>query len=298
MRRHLHDAGAASRLQHLPHERLHVGRLRRGARGLEVAVADPIDDSPHQPAFDAGGFQDRADQVASRRLAVGSRDADHPHLPARVLVELRGQVRQRETRVGNRNPGDVDSAGGGALRHDSRRTSRDRLLRELRAVHLQATERDEHGPRRHPPRVERHPCAGLPQRGLPLCELALVERHDAPQRPKQLIDRHGPRRSRPGRQVRRSSVSTTVRLESSGVPGAGHWSTTRPAPRNSAVHPRRVSAPSASRALMPVKSGTSDAEVAHRAGQRHERRRRVPADRRWNADRFRPGDPPTPARER
>ena len=42
---------------------------------------------------------------------------------------------------------------------------------------------------------------------------------------------------------------------------AGHWSTTRPAPRTCAAHPSRVRIATASRALRPVRSGTSEVDA-------------------------------------
>jgi len=56
-------------------------------------------------------------------------------------------------------------------------------------------------------------------------------------------------------------MSIAVPLESSGVPWAGHCSTTSPAPRTRAVYPSRASTRSASRALRPVRSGSADKEA-------------------------------------
>ena len=46
--------------------------------------ADPVADGAEDAAADAGGLEDRRDQVSGRRLAVCAGDSDHLHLAARV----------------------------------------------------------------------------------------------------------------------------------------------------------------------------------------------------------------------
>ena len=58
-------------------------------RGVEGAIADAIGDRPHQTALNSGRIEDRADEKAARRLAVGAGDADDAHLAAGVIEELR-----------------------------------------------------------------------------------------------------------------------------------------------------------------------------------------------------------------
>ncbi len=76
VRRHLHHAGAAPAVDHPAHEGLHLRRLGRRPRGVEGAIADAIRHGPHQAAANSGRFEDRAAQIAGRRLAVGAGDAD------------------------------------------------------------------------------------------------------------------------------------------------------------------------------------------------------------------------------
>ena len=138
--------------------------------------------------------------------------------------------------------GTSDMCSGGPLRHDRRSPGRDRLLREVGPVHLQTAERHEYRPRCRTPRVVRHAGAGLLQASMARRERTIVERHHAvsrrgatDRRSWRLDTRHHDRRDDG------PSVSTTLTAESSGVPGAGNWSTTRPPPRNSAVHPNVAS---------------------------------------------------------
>ena len=50
-----------------------------------------IGDGAEHAAADAGGLEDRRDQIGRRRLAVGAGDADDLHLAARMAIERRGE---------------------------------------------------------------------------------------------------------------------------------------------------------------------------------------------------------------
>ena len=71
---------------------------------VDLAIADAIRHGAHQPAADAGGFEDRVHHVAGRRLAVRAGDADDRHLPARMPEELRREQRKREPRIADDDP--------------------------------------------------------------------------------------------------------------------------------------------------------------------------------------------------
>ena len=127
VRRHFHDAGAAALLQHLPQHLLHVGRLRRGARGIELARADAIADRADAAALDTRGFEDRREHVRRRRLSVRAGDADEGEVFTGVAEERGRERGERPARAVGLNPWHGDAGRCGGLRDDGNRAVRDRL---------------------------------------------------------------------------------------------------------------------------------------------------------------------------
>jgi hypothetical protein len=54
---------------------------------------------PIRPAAQQRAFADVLEQKRGRRLAIGARDADDFQTSRRMLVEIRREIGQRETRV-------------------------------------------------------------------------------------------------------------------------------------------------------------------------------------------------------
>ena len=103
-----------------------------------------------------------AQHVAGRRLAVGARDADDAHLPARVPEKLCGEPCQREPRVLHHDPGHIDRRlrRGRSRDHAPRRRRQSPEARSRTPSALQPSERDEHRPRLDAARVVRHAAHG------------------------------------------------------------------------------------------------------------------------------------------
>ena len=116
-------------IAHAPQPRSTISRssaCTSGASGV-VCVASrssspiAVRDRAEQAAADAGGLEDRREQIRRRRLAVGAGDADDLHLAARMAVERRGEQRQREPRVLDDRPRHVDVRRAPAARRRRRR---------------------------------------------------------------------------------------------------------------------------------------------------------------------------------
>src|SRR5215470_3702371 len=112
-------------------------------RRLPNLVADAIGDGAEDTALDASGLKDRGHQIRRRRLAVRARDADDPHLLARVAEELGRENRECRSRILHLQRWNRQSS----LRlvgDDGYGAAVDSLPDEDRTVGMQTLERDKH----------------------------------------------------------------------------------------------------------------------------------------------------------
>ena len=98
---HLHRAGGHLTLAHHREQRVQVGRLRRGERGLDVLPRDPGPDRADDARPDPRALQGALRQPGGGGLALGARHADHPHRGGRVAVHVRGEPAQEPPRLGH-----------------------------------------------------------------------------------------------------------------------------------------------------------------------------------------------------
>ena len=150
VRRHLHRAGDRSLFVQVEKRPLQLRGLGRRPRATEGA------DDARRPPFD---FQDVAQKLRRRRLAVGTGDPDHPQLSRRVVVERARGERHRLAR----HPRSDDELGGGAdlwsqgvFADESDGTAPVRLRGEIMAVYVLADETAEQRPWRDAAMVECH----------------------------------------------------------------------------------------------------------------------------------------------
>ena len=127
----------------------------RGDGGRQRAAAGFVADRPQNPAAIAGRFEDGADHVRRRRLAVGAGDADDVEPARGFAVEGAGQRGQRAARVQNHELRDGPGGAHGLFRDDGDGASRQRVFHEAGAVALVTGDGDENRPRFHAPRIVR-----------------------------------------------------------------------------------------------------------------------------------------------
>ena len=263
MRRNLHHARPASGSDHLPHQLLHVRCLRCGARRLEFTVADPVRHRANQSTACARCLEDRADQVARRRLAVRAGDADDLHRPARVALEIGGEQRERPPRVLDDDPGHADvpvlSAPASAT------TALAPAATACAANAAPSALRPRSATKIVPGRARRESCVTPVHGTSSACALSrhrgsLIRRQRRRQPLQQLAHGHGRASATPRDATCRSNQSVPDAPRSMGVPAAGCCATTMPAPCSLPVRPSRASVRNASRALNPRRSGKSEVE--------------------------------------
>ena len=101
MAAHLHRARGHPALAHHREQRVQVGRLRRGERGLHVLAGDPGADGADHAGRDARSLQAALGQPGGGGLALGAGHADHPHRGRRLAVDARGEPAEQRARLGD-----------------------------------------------------------------------------------------------------------------------------------------------------------------------------------------------------
>ena len=127
VRRDLHRTRPAAAVPHLGEQPLHFRRLRRRVRGVLLVGDARAHAKAHRADVarrDLRGLEHRLQQVRGRRLAVRSGYADHREPLAGMAVEDRGQLGQRQARVGGLQPGHGDRLRRRRLRTRPRRAPR------------------------------------------------------------------------------------------------------------------------------------------------------------------------------
>ncbi len=143
VRRHFHHAGAAALIHHLAEHRLQLRSLGSRALRLDFLAADAVADGANPAALDAGGLENRGEQIRRGRLAVGAGEADEDQPLARIFIEDRGQRRERETRIGHLHPHRRDVGRSRRLGQRRNRAAADGFARERGAVGVHAAQRHE-----------------------------------------------------------------------------------------------------------------------------------------------------------
>ena len=109
MGRDFHDTGVTVRLHHTVERLLQVHHIRCRIVGDFLLIPDHDVDGADEPDLVARTGQEVPQDIGGRRLAVRARDADHPHLAGRIVIEPGCQFRHRPVRVIDL---DFDDAGG------------------------------------------------------------------------------------------------------------------------------------------------------------------------------------------
>ena len=162
MRRHLHRTGSATGLDHLPHHRVQFRRLRRCSRGCKLLSPGSIRNRAQQSATRSRRLENRRHKIAGRCLAVGPCDAHDAHLPARMTEVRRREPSQRLPRVRHDDPWHATVAHLRTLvvvSDDGDRAGCNRLVREVRTIHLESPKRHKHPAWLHSPRIVGHAAA-------------------------------------------------------------------------------------------------------------------------------------------
>ena len=97
--RHLHRAGLHAALAHHREQRVQVGRLRSGERGLHVGAGDAGADGADRGRGDAHLLQAGLREPGRRRLPLGAGHADHPERRGRVAVDAGREAAEDRARV-------------------------------------------------------------------------------------------------------------------------------------------------------------------------------------------------------
>ena len=136
-------------VDHFPQHPLQLGRFWRRACGFSFAPGYLVAHRADSSAANAGGLEDRFQQVRSRRLAVGSGDAHEHQVVARIAEERGRQRGKREAGVAHLEPRHTGGTASWARRfgHDRERAAGDGIAGKLGTVFLEPLERDEYGPR-------------------------------------------------------------------------------------------------------------------------------------------------------
>ena len=216
----LHRARPVAPVEHRPQIGLQVDRLGRRALDRPLAARDHRLDGADQPAAAAGArrraFEQRAQEIGDRGLAVGAGDTHHAQLAGGVTVEGRRQRRHRRAHrwhedLGHAEPERaLDDQRAGARRHG--------LGRELVPVALKAAHAEEElaalhsaavvGETREPGRRR----ARWDARGVQLRSVEqLLKRHPGAARHRRESS-FRPRRSRSPSPVRRSCTAARSSL--------------------------------------------------------------------------------------
>ena len=163
VRRHFHHAGAAAGVDHLAHEATAARALPASSAWRRTrAIADAVGDRAHQSAAACRPLEDRAEQVAGRRLAVGAGDARRPasrgsddrRTPPRAAP---GRAARRSTTIHG-----TSTAVGAGLGGDDRLPRRRRSPAGANAAPSALSPRSATNtvPRADAPRIVRHAGAG------------------------------------------------------------------------------------------------------------------------------------------
>ena len=144
VRRHLHEAVFASRVDHLAQHGIEPHGVGRGVRRLRFAVPHAVDHRGDQPR----AIAQRAEQIAQQRghggLAVGARHAHQPQLARRVVVKGGGHVGHRAVAVVDDHVANaLFLLGGQLLAHHGRHARPHGVGDEVVAVALRAPHGEE-----------------------------------------------------------------------------------------------------------------------------------------------------------
>ena len=146
VRRDFHRARLAPGIDHLAQQALHFRRLGRRVRGVALGLRPaPVRTLtvPSRPHGTPGGVEHRRQQIRRRRLAVRAGHADDGELLARMVVDDRRELGEREPRVRRAKPRHGGAGGARRLGDDRDRAAPDGLRGERRAVVALAAHGDE-----------------------------------------------------------------------------------------------------------------------------------------------------------
>ena len=176
---HLHRARGHALLDHRSEQRVQVGRLGSGERGLHVPAGHPGADRADHRSTHTGCREAALEEAGRRRLALGAGDGHQGEGARRLAVQQRGEPPEHRARVVQHQHGRgglADHARAGLVGEDRDGTRRPRPRRRTsrRGSGCRAAPRRCHpdGPAgssatARSPRPRRRPRAGGPHRSTP-----------------------------------------------------------------------------------------------------------------------------------
>ena len=103
VRRHLHEAIGAARVDHFAHQRVEPDHVGRGMRRRDAPFAHTVDDRRNQSRLVTQPAEEVVEQRGDGGLAVGAGDAHQMQFAAGMIVEGGRHVGHRRMGVGHRD---------------------------------------------------------------------------------------------------------------------------------------------------------------------------------------------------
>ena len=129
VRRHLHEAIGAARVDHFAHQRVEPDHVGRGMRRRDAPFAHAVDDRRNQSRLVTQPAEEVVEQRGDGGLAVGAGDAHQMQFAAGMIVEGGRHVGHRRMGVGHRDVAHPFGQRFGQLLADDRNGARRNGLR-------------------------------------------------------------------------------------------------------------------------------------------------------------------------